>query len=116
MGQCDFNVSVRDDMKSNIKTEQPSSVAFMLIYFVFWFTFLTNSVFLSRKGIFGFVFLPPGWTSFENKTPERYEYIQSVVGNYGYLALGLMLLMQFGARFGIFGLPQTYLGEVFPLK
>lgn len=24
--------------------------------------------------------------------------------------------MQFGARFGIFGLPQTYLGEVFPLK
>lgn len=38
------------------------------------------------------------------------------MGNYGYLALGLMLFMQFGARFGIFGLPQTYLGEVFPMK
>lgn len=73
-------------------------------------------IFLFDTGVFGYIFFPLGWTSFENKNPERYEYIQSVVGNYGYLALGLLLLMQFGARFGIFGLPQTYLGEVFPLK
>lgn len=69
-----------------------------------------------HAGVFGFVLLPSGWISFENKTPDRYEYIQNIVGKYGYLALGILLFMQFGARFGIFGLPQTYLGEVFPMK
>lgn len=71
---------------------------------------------LCFSGIYGFIFLPDGWTSFGENTPEQYAHLKSTVGNYSYLAFGLLLIMEFSTRIGVFGLPHTYMGEVFPLK
>ncbi|XP_031634375.1 facilitated trehalose transporter Tret1-like [Contarinia nasturtii] len=70
-------------------------------------------------GIYGYVFCPPGWSSFQDnpeEAPIKYNYIRSVVGDYGYLALALILVMQFATKIGVSGLPHIYVSEVFPLK
>ena len=67
-------------------------------------------------GIYGFIFLPSGWTSFGDYTPDQYANTKNIVGNFSYLALGLIIIMVFATRIGVFGLPHTYMGEVFPLK
>lgn len=67
-------------------------------------------------GIYGFILFPSGWTSFGEHTPDTYEYIRRIVGNYGYLALALILIMQFAAKFGVYGLPNVFNSELFPLK
>lgn len=71
---------------------------------------------LHFKGIYGFIFFPSGWTSFGKYTPEQYAHLKNTVGSYSYLAFGLILIMEFSTRIGVFGLPHTYMGEVFPLK
>lgn len=72
--------------------------------------------FQSVTGIYGFILFPPGWTTFGDHTPETYKYIRQIVGNYSYLALALILLMQFAAKFGVYGLPNVYNSESFPMK
>lgn len=67
-------------------------------------------------GVYGFILLPTGWSSFGDHTPETYAYIRQTVGNYSYLALALILLMQFSAKFGVYGLPNVYNSESFPMK
>lgn len=73
---------------------------------------LLTSLFTFALSVYGFVFFPSGFTSFEKHSTEQ---IQSATGNYSYLALALMVGMNFFAT-PIVGLPQTYLGEVFSLK
>lgn len=64
-------------------------------------------------GIYGFVFLPPGWTSLNHyETNEIHE----MVGNYGYLALVLVFIMQFCTKMGVGGATLLLVGEVFPFK
>lgn len=70
-------------------------------------------------GIYGFVFFPTGWTSFRKydyESADKYEFIRGVVGNYSYLALVLILTMQFAAKIGVTGLPHMFASEVFPFK
>lgn len=70
-------------------------------------------------GIYGFVLLPPGWTSFRNhpyESSDKFDYIRGVVGDYGYVALALMLIMQFATKIGVSGLPHIFVSEVFPFK
>lgn len=71
---------------------------------------------LAFAGIYGFIFFPSDWTSFGNYTPDQYAHMKNIAGNYTYLAFGLILFMEFATKFGVFSLPHTYMGEVFPLK
>lgn len=71
-------------------------------------------------GIYGFVFFPPGWTSFQSQSnptgSNGFEIIREKVGNYGYLALVLVLVMQFCTKMGAAGATLLLVGEVFPFK
>lgn len=70
-------------------------------------------------GIYGFIFFPSGWTSFRkvpNDGSNKYEDIRQIVGNYSYVALALVLTMQFATKFGVAGMPHMFVSEVFPLK
>lgn len=70
-------------------------------------------------GIYGFVFFPPNWTSFRNPSDSsipNFDLIREVVGNYGYIAVVLLLIMQFGANVGLSALPHLIQAEVFSFK
>lgn len=70
-------------------------------------------------GVYGFVFFPLGWISFQkdpNDTPMDPEHIRKMVGNNGYLALILILIMKFFGRIGLNGILNLYIGEIFPYK
>lgn len=70
-------------------------------------------------GIYGFVFLPSGWTSFiegDSKGRQKIEHIKQVVGNYSYLALAMISIMNFTTRFAIGSMPSIFASEVFPFK
>lgn len=76
---------------------------------------ISNSI----SGIYGFVFFPRGWTSFRkypHESTNSYEFIRGIVGNYSYLALGLILTMQFATKIGVSGLPHMFASEIFPFK
>lgn len=63
--------------------------------------------------------MPPGWTSFRDlpyESANKFDYIRGVVGDYGYLALALILIMQFSTKIGVAGLPHIFVSEVFPFK
>lgn len=77
---------------------------------------ITNFIWV--LGIYGFIFLPFGWTSFRKSPNEsdKFEYIRGVVGDYGYVALALLLIMQFATKIGVSGLPHIFVSEVFPFK
>lgn len=66
-------------------------------------------------GIFGFVFLPAGWTSFQNDATQ-FESVKGMVGSFGYLALVLFLTLQFASRVGFHSLSAIIMGEVFPFR
>lgn len=64
-------------------------------------------------GVYGFILLPPGWTSFKKNSDDTLislEQIREMVGDYNYLALALVLIMQFGTKIGLAGIPYMYLG------
>lgn len=68
-------------------------------------------------GGIGFAFFPPDWTSFQipsNATNSTVVY--DSLGNYSYLALALILMMQFAANMGISIVPIMLISEVFPFK
>lgn len=70
-------------------------------------------------GIYGFVFFPLGWSSFRKypyESSSKFDYIRSTVGDYGYIALALILIMQFATKIGVSGLPHIFVSEVFPFK
>lgn len=71
-----------------------------------------------NSGVYGFVLLPPGWTSFSHpdESPPNFESIQQMVGNYSYLALAMILMIQFCTRIGLAGIITMYIGEIFPFK
>lgn len=70
-------------------------------------------------GIYGFVFLPSGWTSFiegDSNGREKVEHIRKIVGNYSYFALAMIFIMNFTTRFAIGSMPSIFASEVFPFK
>lgn len=70
-------------------------------------------------GVYGFVLLPPGWTSFKldsNQQLNDPEYIRNLVGNYSYLALILILVIKFCGKTSVDFMFFMYVGEVFPYK
>lgn len=74
-------------------------------------------------GIFGFVFLPSGFSSFDiasnNATlvnSTDFSDIRKSIGHYSYLPLALILIMQFFITIGITTIPQLLTSEVFPFK
>lgn len=70
-------------------------------------------------GVYGFIVLPSSWTSFKEHPEEplpNMEHIRQIVGNCGYFALALVLLMQFSSRIGLSGIGYVFVGEVFPFK
>lgn len=70
-------------------------------------------------GIYIFILIEPsGWTSFKrpNGPPLNLDVAREMVGNYGYLALLFILLMQFCSRIGVGGIPYVYMGECFPFQ
>lgn len=70
-------------------------------------------------GIYGFVFLPSGWTSFiegDSNGRDKIEHIKQLVGNYSYLALAMIFIMNFTTRFAIGSMPSIFASEVFPFK
>lgn len=67
----------------------------------------------SYLGIYGFILFPPGLSSFHlNGLTD----MRDKVGNYGILALALVLIIQFFTKIGINGAVQLMFGEVFPFK
>lgn len=85
-------------------------------------TILKNSqmwnTFLILVGIYGFYYFPESWTSFKKYPNEsnKFKLIREIVGDYGYLALVLILCMQFATKIGVSGLPHMFVSEVFPFK
>lgn len=67
-------------------------------------------------GIYGFTFLPSGWSSFKKYPTEDYEGIKEEIGQFSYLAVALVFLMQFNMRFAIGALPSIFVTEVFPFR
>lgn len=74
-------------------------------------------------GIFGFVFLPSGFSSFDiasnNATlvnSTDFGDIRKSIGHYSYLPLALILIMQFFITIGITTIPQLLTSEVFAFK
>lgn len=64
-------------------------------------------------GIYGFILFPPGMRSFDlNGLTD----MRDKVGNYGILALALVLIIQFFTKIGINGAVQLLFGEIFPKK
>lgn len=53
---------------------------------------------------------------FPNDFSKSPEFVRNFVGNYSYIALALVLIMQFCAKIGIAGMPIMLVGEVFPFK
>lgn len=81
--------------------------------------YIENVNTLKIPGIYGFILLPSGWTSFRKypfESSDKFDYIRGVVGDYGYIALALMLVMQFATKIGVSGLPHIFVSEVFPFK
>lgn len=75
------------------------------------------------KGIYGFAYFPPGWSSFEVErnatatTPtETPIHIEQFVGNASYIAIVLFLIMQFCTSIGVSSVPNIMMSEIFPLK
>lgn len=63
--------------------------------------------------------LPPGWMSFKKSDDDptkNLDYVRKIVGNYSYIAIILIVIMQFSARIGVAGMSHLFLGEVFPFK
>lgn len=56
------------------------------------------------------------FTESSNDFSQNPEYIRKFVGNYSFIALALVLIMQFFARIGVAGMPMMFVGEVFPFK
>lgn len=72
-------------------------------------------------GAFGFSFLPSGVTSFNtisisNEMSTNVTISHESIGNYNYLPLALLLIMQFFVTIGITTIPFMLTGEVFPFK
>lgn len=83
------------------------------------FSFQLYQDFFLFSGIYGFILLPPGWMSFKtamNDENKKVEYVHQLVGNYGWIAFALILIMQFSAKIGPQGQPNMFVGEVFPYK
>lgn len=62
------------------------------------------------KGVFGFVNLPSGWTSFNRQPDEVTEIVPS------YFPLAMFVLMGFGTTVGVSSVPWMLLSELFPFK
>lgn len=75
----------------------------------------------SLLGIFGFTLFPSGWNSFQtaynnnNNNTSAIDLHESI-GNYNYIALALLLIMQFFVTIGITTIPFMLTGEVYPFK
>lgn len=71
-------------------------------------------------GVYGFIFFPPGWSSFKQhshaESMTELGEIHMKVGRYGYLALICIAMMQFFTKMGISGASLLLVAEVFPLK
>lgn len=70
-------------------------------------------------GAYGFVFFPLGWTSFKNDPNEPAKdpgKIRQMVGNFNFIALGLVLLAKFCGKAGTDVMSFFYVGEVYPFK
>lgn len=71
------------------------------------------------SGVYGFILLPFGWTSFNtstNATNNNFDTIKESVGDYGYIAFVLFLVLQFAHKIGVHALARAVMGEVFPFK
>lgn len=71
------------------------------------------------QGVYGFTFFPLGWTSFKkdpNEPAKDPEQIRQIVGNFNYIALGLVLLSRFCGKAGTDIMPFMYVAEVYPFK
>lgn len=70
-------------------------------------------------GFYGFVFFPSNLKSF-TRPPLLFlcnkQNIQEEVGNFGYLALICLFIMQFSAGLGIAAVPHLLESEVFPFN
>lgn len=78
-----------------------------IVQWINWFDIL---------GIYGYIFLPSGWTSFDEHDTSEYKRIQNNVGGYGTVALAIIFLMNFITRFAIGSIPGIVASEVFPFK
>lgn len=79
----------------------------------------TLQILFLLTGVYGWVFFPPNWTSFENScssTTTNFERMQGIVGNYGYLAFILMSIIHFGTGLGLSAVPFSFEAELFPYK
>lgn len=65
-------------------------------------------------GIYGFYFLPLGWLSTSDSS--AIQHARDSIGNYGYVAVVLFVIMHFCVSVGISSIPYFLLGEVFPFK
>lgn len=73
----------------------------------------------SFQGVYGFAFFPLGWTSFKkdpNEPARDPEQIRQMVGNFNYIALGLVLILKFCGKAGTDVMSFLYVGEVYPFK
>lgn len=74
-------------------------------------------------GVFGFVFLPSGFSSFDIASNNatlgnltNFGATRESIGRYSYLPLALILIMQFFITIGITTIPSLLTSEVFPFK
>lgn len=81
--------------------------------------FIIILIFLIVLGIFGFIFLPTGFSSFDIAS-KNVTLVNSTdfshIGRYSYLPLALILIMQFFITIGITTMPSLLTSEVFPFK
>lgn len=92
---------------------------FFLLDIIFVISHSSRIYFL--LGAFGFSFLPSGVTSFKtisttNEMSTNVTISHESIGNYNYLPLALLLIMQFFVTIGITTIPFMLTGEVFPFK
>lgn len=88
----------------------------LFFYLQFALKFLS---FCPTAGVYGFTFFPLGWTSFKkdlNEPAKDPEAINHLVGNCGYIALGLMMLSKFCGAAGVDVMHFIFVSEVYPLK
>lgn len=68
----------------------------------------------THVGIYGFYFLPLGWVSTSDSL--SIQHARDSIGNYGFIAVVLFVIMHFCVSVGISSVPYFLLGEVFPFK
>lgn len=77
--------------------------------------------FVLNLGVFGFSLFPSGWTSFDtislaSNASTNSTVFRESIGKHNYVALALLLIMQFFVTIGVTTIPFMLTAEVYPFK